>query len=50
MVTAPRKRKLTRKEKKKGGPLDGVMLNMVGDKVIPLQESDDEDPSSCKTM
>ena len=50
VVTAPRRRKLIRKEKRKGGPLDGVMLNMVGDKVIPLQESDDEDPSSCKSM
>ena len=50
VVAAPRKRKLVRNVKKKGGPLDGVMLNMVGEKVIPLQESDDEDPSSCKTM
>ena len=33
-----------------GGPLDGVMLDMVGEKVIPLDESDDEEPSNCKTM
>ena len=50
LVSAPRKRKLVGKVGKKGGPLDGVMLNMVGEKVIPLEESEDEDPSSCKTM
>ena len=33
------------------GPLDGAMLDMVGEKIIPLEESDSDDEGSTnKTM
>ena len=51
VVSVPRRRKNRQGKRKRGGPLDGVMLDMVGEKVIPLEESDEEDePSNCKTM
>ena len=40
-----------RKWKKTGkGPLDGAMLDMVGEKIVPLEESDSENEGNCKTM
>ena len=45
-----RKRKTRHTKKKQGGPLDRVMLSMVGEKIIPLDESEEEDHSHCKTM
>ena len=33
-----------------GGPLDRVMLSMVGEKEIPLEESDEDEPTHCKSM
>ena len=55
VTTAPRRRKATittasTSSKKRGGPLDRVMISMVGEKQIPLEESDEEDASHCKTM
>ena len=55
VTTAPRRRKASvntasTSSKKRGGPLDRVMISMVGEKQIPLEESDEEDASHCKTM
>jgi len=51
VVSAPRRRRVLRtNDKGKGGPLDRVMVSMVGEKTIPLEESDEEDASHCKTM
>ena len=48
VVSAPRLRKGRKTGK---GPLDGAMLDMVGEKIIPLEVSDsDEDESNCRTM
>ena len=49
-TSVPRKRKIKQVKKKAGGPLDRIMLSMVGEKMIPLDESDEEDQSHCKTM
>ena len=47
VIAAPR----FRKGKKGGkGPLDSAMLDMVGEKIIPLEESESEEESNCKQM
>ena len=47
VIAAPR----LRKGKKGGkGPLDSAMLDMVGEKIIPLEESESEEESNCKQM
>ena len=47
-MSAPRRRKGRKAGK---GPLDGAMLDMVGEKIIPLQESEsEEDEGNCRTM
>jgi len=47
VVSATRRRKWKKTGK---GPLDGAMLDMVGEKIVPLEESDSEDEGNCKTM
>lgn len=48
VVSAPRLRKGRKTGK---GPLDGAMLDMVGEKIVPLEESDsNDDEGNCKTM
>ena len=47
VIAAPR----LRKGRKGGrGPLDNAVLDMVGEKIIPLEESESEEESNCKTM
>ena len=49
VVSVPRRRKRARVRRGGGGPLDRVMVSMVGEKEIPLVESEEEDePSGCK--
>ena len=53
VVSAPRRRRRKRGGAAGvggGGPLDRVMLSMVGEKEIPLEESDEDEPTHCKTM
>ena len=50
VVSAPRRRRRKRGGATGGGPLDRVMLSMVGEKEIPLEESDEEEPTHCKSM
>ena len=50
VVSVPRRRKNRINAGQGGGPLDGVMVDMVGEKVIPLEESEEDEPSNCKTM
>jgi hypothetical protein len=50
VVSVPRRRKNRIRKRHDGGPLDRVMLDMVGEKVIPLDESEEDEPSNCKTM
>ena len=47
VVSATRRRKWKKTGK---GPLDGAMLDMVGEKIVPLEESESEDEGNCKTM
>ena len=50
VVSAPRRRRRKRVGAAGGGPLDRVMLSMVGEKEIPLEESDEDEPTHCKSM
>ena len=51
VVSAPRRRRRKRGGAVGGGgPLDRVMLSMVGEKEIPLEESDEDEPTHCKSM